>query len=197
MSTPFNDSETCPGHDDSLTQLLYVACKISHLAKGVSRTVVALSQISEMQFLLQDCDGDEPISGEEGTAYLHIVAHACGFQVEALERDAVEVLRLVRSMKNSLAPINEVFQILVVDPVGLQEHRQNQHLHPTFTIFSVKILPQSVYGYQRCGQPADQEHSSTQILDHRRESTQRSSLSTQLYHIQPFCTIFTSPQGRR
>ena len=36
------------------------------------------------------------------------IAYACGFQVDALERDAFEVLRLVRSLKNSLAPINRV-----------------------------------------------------------------------------------------
>jgi hypothetical protein len=36
------------------------------------------------------------------------VVYACGFQVDALERDAFEVLRLVRSIKNSFAPISRV-----------------------------------------------------------------------------------------
>ena len=39
---------------------------------------------------------------------LYIVAHARDFQVEALERDAVEILRLVRLIKSSLAPINNI-----------------------------------------------------------------------------------------
>ena len=34
--------------------------------------------------------------------------HVCGFQVDLLEREALEVLRLVRSIKNSLAPINRI-----------------------------------------------------------------------------------------
>ena len=40
--------------------------------------------------------------------HLYIVAHACDFQVDSLERDAFEVLRLVRSIKNLFAPINRV-----------------------------------------------------------------------------------------
>jgi hypothetical protein len=39
---------------------------------------------------------------------LYVISHICGFQVDALERDALEVLRLIRSVKNSLAPINRV-----------------------------------------------------------------------------------------
>jgi hypothetical protein len=46
-------------------------------------------------------------SGGE-TVNLHVVSHASGFQANTLERDAFEVLRLVRSMKNSLAPINRI-----------------------------------------------------------------------------------------
>jgi hypothetical protein len=46
-------------------------------------------------------------SGGE-TVDLHVAAHVSGFQADALERDGFEVLRLVRSMKNSLAPINRV-----------------------------------------------------------------------------------------
>ena len=34
------------------------------------------------------------------------VAHVRAFQVEALERGAAEVLRLVRIVKNSLLPVN-------------------------------------------------------------------------------------------
>jgi hypothetical protein len=37
-----------------------------------------------------------------------MVTHGSGFQVDALERDAFEALRLVRSNKNSLAPISRV-----------------------------------------------------------------------------------------
>ena len=37
--------------------------------------------------------------------HLNVAAHACGFQVDSLEQVAFEVLRLVRSVKNSLAPI--------------------------------------------------------------------------------------------
>ena len=44
----------------------------------------------------------------EGTTSLHTMAHASRFQVDALERDAFEVLRMVRSIKNSLAPINRL-----------------------------------------------------------------------------------------
>ena len=36
------------------------------------------------------------------------MAHACCFQVDALERDVFEVLRLVQSIKNSLAPIYRI-----------------------------------------------------------------------------------------
>ena len=35
------------------------------------------------------------------------LAYTSGFQVDALERDTFEVLRLVRSIKNSLASINK------------------------------------------------------------------------------------------
>ena len=38
----------------------------------------------------------------------YTVAYTWGSQVEALERDAFEVLRLVRSIKNSFAPINRI-----------------------------------------------------------------------------------------
>ena len=37
---------------------------------------------------------------------LYTVTHASSFQVDALEVDAFEVLRLVRSIKNSFQPIN-------------------------------------------------------------------------------------------
>jgi hypothetical protein len=46
-------------------------------------------------------------SGEE-TVNLHVATHVSGFQADTLERDAFEALRPVRSMKNSLAPINRV-----------------------------------------------------------------------------------------
>ena len=39
---------------------------------------------------------------------MNIVTHTCGFQFDSLEQDAFEVLRLVMSMKNSLAPINKL-----------------------------------------------------------------------------------------
>ena len=36
------------------------------------------------------------------------MAHACGFKVDALERDVSEVLKLARSMKDLFAPINRI-----------------------------------------------------------------------------------------
>ena len=45
---------------------------------------------------------------EDGTANLCIPAYSCAFQVDALERVALEVLRLVRSIKNTFAPINRI-----------------------------------------------------------------------------------------
>ena len=50
---------------------------------------------------------------QEGAANLYTTAHVSHFQVDTLERDAFEVLRLVRSIKNSLAPINRLpFEVL-------------------------------------------------------------------------------------
>ena len=47
---------------------------------------------------------------------LFLVTYTCCFQMDVLERDALEVVRLVRSAKNSLAPINrippEVFSLI-------------------------------------------------------------------------------------
>lgn len=39
---------------------------------------------------------------------LYVVTHACRFQADDLERDAFEVIRLVRSIKNTFAPVNRL-----------------------------------------------------------------------------------------
>jgi hypothetical protein len=60
---------------------------------------------------------------------LHVATHVSGFQVDALEQDAFEVLRLVRSMKNSLAPINRIPpEVLSLIPDYYHEYNIDQDL---------------------------------------------------------------------
>jgi hypothetical protein len=62
-------------------------------------------------------------SGEESVG-LHVVTHGYGFQVDALERNAFEVLRLVRYIKNTFAPTNRLpHEVLSIIPDYLPEER--------------------------------------------------------------------------
>ena len=55
-----------------------------------------------------------------------IVTHACSFQVAALERDALEVLRMGRFTKNSLAPVNRVPpEVLSLIPDYYDQHEKD------------------------------------------------------------------------
>lgn len=53
-------------------------------------------------------DPSEVKRSKERTVELRAVSHACDFQVDALEQDVVEVFRLVRSLRNSLVPVNRI-----------------------------------------------------------------------------------------
>jgi hypothetical protein len=57
------------------------------------------------------------------------LTYVCGFQVDDLERDAFEVLRLVRSIKNSLAPINRIpLEVLSLIPSYCPKDDEDEQL---------------------------------------------------------------------
>lgn len=58
-----------------------------------------------------------------------MVTHVSVFQVDALERDAFEVLRLIRSIKNSIAPINRIPpEVLSLIPDNYNEEKMDKDL---------------------------------------------------------------------
>ena len=69
---------------------------------------------------------------EVGPANSYITAHARCFQVDALERDALEVLRLIRSIKNSFTPINktppEILSLIPDYYTKVDGHDKHKHL---------------------------------------------------------------------
>lgn len=44
----------------------------------------------------------------QGELGIYTVPHACGFQVDALERDTLEMFRLLRPVQDSFVPMNRL-----------------------------------------------------------------------------------------
>ena len=116
MSISFSSTETCPCSDGSLPQLLRTAKeKLQDIMLGEKYVLLKPQSPCCLKFLRYDtCRVSATMNQSEvsqrkgGTLDLYTGTHACGFQVDALEGDAFEVLRLVRAIKNSLAPISRI-----------------------------------------------------------------------------------------
>ena len=94
---------------------------IPYPMNGAPDTAVASYHVKFMKYtssrIATNVNQAQVNESNKGPVDLCIVAHPCGFQVYSLERDAMEILRLVRIVRNTFAPINrlppEVFSLIL------------------------------------------------------------------------------------